>query len=184
MRRWMLVAAGIAMLTLGGTAALAQSPTCNGKNVYPCSVGGTLLVVSKPTGLTGGLGNGVVSYGGGQGAFINDPQNPGFSLMGFGNLQSAGPLLPSAAGTFGLATVSGQATITGASLSMTCGVTGAASYSLTLSTPGSPLVLSCPHMAAAGITQTVTAQNSFTAVSSLALTLTAAGTASSGAGQR
>ena len=119
------------------------------------------------------------NFAGGNGTFINDPQNPGVSLTGFGNLQGSGPVLPSASATFSLATVSGQSTITGASLSMTCGVTGAATYSLTLTTPGSPLVLSCPHMAAPGTMATVTAQNSFAAVSSLALTLTAAGTANS-----
>jgi hypothetical protein len=188
MRRWrrlcekslhLALAAGVAMGMLGGASALAQAPTCNGKNVYPCVVAGTLLVVSKPTGLLPNL-NGAVSFGGGSGAFINDPQNPGFSLTGFSNLQGSGPTLPSAAATFSVATVGGQATITGASLSITCGVTGAATYSLTLSTPGNPLVVSCPHVAASGITQTVTAQTSFTAVSSLALTLTAAGTATTG----
>ena len=153
MRRWMLfcgkstrlaLAAGVIVWMLASTAALAQTPACNGKNVYPCSVGGTLLALSKPTGLVASGGS-AFNFGGGQGAFINDPQNPGFSLTGFSNLQGGGPALPSAAGTFSLATVSGQATITGASLSMTCGVTGAAAYSLTLSTPGSPPVLSCPR---------------------------------------
>ena len=121
------LAAGI-FVTLAGTTALAQAPVCNGHNVYPCSVGGTLLVTSKPTNLTFG-GGGIISFGGGNGLFTNDPQNPGITAFGFGNLVADGPMLPSAAGTFSLATVSGQPTITGASASITCGVTGAATFS-------------------------------------------------------
>ena len=172
------LAAGI-LGTLAGTAALAQTPVCNGHNVYPCSAGGTLLVTSKPTGLTFSGGSGILSGGGGNGFFTNDPQNPGITAFGLGNLVAGGPLLPSAAGTFSLATVSGQSSITGASASITCGVTGAAAFSLTLTTPGGPLVVNCPTVAAAGMTTTVNGQISFPAVSSLAMTLTVAGTATS-----
>ena len=172
------LAAGI-LGTLAGTAALAQAPVCNGHNVYPCSIGSTLLVLSKPN-LTFNSG-GVISGGFGNPAFINDPQNPGFSVTGFGNLVANGPALPSSTGTFGLATVSGQPTITGASASITCGVTGAARFSLTLTTPAGPLVLNCPTVAASGMTTTVTGQMVLSPVSSLSMTLTVAGFAMSAA---
>src|SRR5579863_1801089 len=164
---------------LAGTTAFAQTPVCNGHNVYPCSVGGTLLVTSKPTNLTFNGGSAVISFGGGNGLFTNDPQNPGITAFGFGNLVAAGPLLPSAGGTFSLVTVSGQPTITGASASITCGVTGAATFSLTLTTPGGPLVVNCPTVSAPGNVATVTGQISFGAVSSLAMTLTVSGSATS-----
>lgn len=103
--------------------------------------------------------------------------NPGIVATGYGNLVSL-PLLPYAAGTFSLATVSGQSTITGASASITCGVTGAATFSLTMTTPGGPLVLNCPLVAASGITTTVSGQISFPAVNSLATTVSVVVTAS------
>jgi hypothetical protein len=115
----------------------------------------------------------------GGGSFINNPQNPGFALTAFAPLHSHGPLLPSAGATFNLATVSGEATISGASASITCGVTGAAAFSLTLSTPAGPLVLNCPNVATPGATVTVTGQIGFSPMSSLAITLTLSGTASS-----
>ena len=172
------LAAGIFM-ALAGTTAFAITPVCNGHNVYPCSVGGTLLVNSSPTSFTSSGGSGVISFGGGNAVFTNDPQNPGITAFGFGNLVAMGPLLPSASGTFSLATVSGLPSITGANASITCGVTGAATFSLTLTTPGGPLVVSCPTVATAGLTSTVNGQISFPAVSSLAMTLTVAGTATS-----
>jgi hypothetical protein len=90
-------------------------------------------------------------------------------------------VLPLAAGTFSLATVSGLPTITGASASITCGVTGAATFSITLTTPGGPLVVSCPTVASSETVVTVSGQISFPAVSSLAMSLTVAGTATSSA---
>lgn len=167
------LAAGI-LWTLAGTPMFALTPVCNGANVYPCSVGGTLIVSSKPSFTVGG-GSGIISFGGGGGTITHDPLNPGIVATGYGNLVSL-PLLPYAAGTFSLATVSGQSTITGASASITCGVTGAATFSLTMTTPGGPLVVNCPLVAAAGITTTVSGQISFPAVSSLATTITVAGT--------
>jgi hypothetical protein len=168
----------VAMWTLVSAAALAQTPACNGKNVYPCSVGGTLLVLGKPTDLVISGGSGV-SGGNGSGSFINNPQNPGFALTAITPLEAHGTLLPSVGATFNLATVNGQATITGASASITCGVTGTATFSLTLSTPGNPLVLNCPTVATPGATLTVTGQVGFSPQSSLAMTLTLSGTASS-----
>lgn len=170
--------AWVAMWTLVSTAALAQTPACDGKSVYPCSVGGTLLVLGKPTGLVVSGGSGVRG-GTGVGSFINNPQNPGFALTAVDLLQGHGPQLPSASATFNLTTVSGQATISGASASMTCGVTGAATFSLILSTPGAPLVLNCPTFATPGDTVTITGQIGFSPQSSLAMTLTLSGTARS-----
>jgi len=170
------VAAAMLVWTLAGAAALAQTPACNGRNVYPCSIGGTLLVLVKPAGLQVNNGSSV-SFAGGGGSFITNPQNPGFTLAGFTPLQGRGPLLPSVSGTFSLATVTGQAAITGASASMTCGVTGAATFSLTLSTPGGPVVLNCPVVAAPGTIMTVTGQMAFPPQSSFAMTLTLSGTA-------
>ncbi|MBZ5636521.1 MAG: hypothetical protein LAO55_25640 [Acidobacteriia bacterium] len=135
-------------------------------------------MLGKPTGLTLSGGSGI-SGGTGAGFFINNPQYPGFALTASTTLQGHGPLLPSGGGTFNLATVSGQATISGASASITCGVTGAATFSLTLSTPGGPLVLNCPNVAAPGVTVTVSGQIAFSPLSSLAMTLTLSGTASS-----
>ena len=178
--RWLRVALAAGILgTLAGSAALAQTPVCNGHNVYPCAIGSTLLVLNKPV-LTFSGGSGVTSGGGGNAAFINDPQNPGFSLSGFGNLIAPGPSLPSSTGTFSLATVGGQATIGSATASITCGVTGGATFGLTLTTPGEPLVLHCPTVAASGMTATVTGQIAFSPVSSLSMTLTVAGTATFG----
>jgi hypothetical protein len=173
------LAAWVAMWALANTAALAQIPACNGKNVYPCSVGGTLLVLGKPSGLVISGGSGV-SGGTGGASFINNPQNPGFTLTAITPLQGQGPQLPSLGATFNLATATGQPTITGASASITCGVTGSVAFNLTLTTPGDPLVLNCPKVAA-GATMTVTGQVGFPAVSSLSMTLTLSGTALSAA---
>jgi hypothetical protein len=177
--KWLRLASAACILgTLAGTAALAQTPVCNGHNIYPCSIGSTLLVLSKPSFALDG-GSGITSGGNGKPAFVNDPQNPGFSLTGYGSLVANGPSLASITGTFSLASVSGQATVSGASASITCGVTGAATYSLTLTTPAGPLVLNCPTVAASGTTTTVTGQIAFSPVSSLSMTLTLAGTATS-----
>jgi hypothetical protein len=165
----------VVVWALGSTAALAQAPACNGKNVYPCSIGGTLLVLSAPSGLAASNGSGTIG-GFGSGSFINNPQNPGFTLTAVSALQGHGPQLPSASGTFNLATVNGQAGISGASASITCGVTGAAAFSLTLSTPGDPLVLNCPNFATPGTTETVTGHVAFSLQSSLSMTLTLSGT--------
>jgi len=173
-RTLLLVPVCLAVWVLAGTAALAQTPECDGR-VYPCTVAGTLLVVGKPALVVLSFGSGGTGgYGGG--IFISDPQNPGFLATGV-PLQAVGPRLPAFSGTFSLATVSGQATISGASASITCGVTGAAAYSLTVSTPGGPIVLSCPTVGAPGTAMTVSGQISFAALSSLTLTLNLAGTA-------
>jgi len=162
---------------LTGALAAAAPSACTGGNVYPCTIGGTLLVLSKPAGLAPSNGSALTFLGGG-GSFITNPQSPGFTLTGFTPLQALGPVLPSITGTFSLATVSGQPGISGASASITCGVTGAAAFNLTLSTPGGPLVLNCPTVAA-GTTLTVTNQIAFAAQSTLTMTLTLSGTANS-----
>ncbi len=173
----MALAAGI-FAALAGSAALAQTPACNGRNIYPCTIGSTLLVTGKPTNMTFSGGSGGTG-GGGSPAFINDPRNPGFSLTGYGYQIGNGPSLPSATSTFSLATVTGQATISSASASITCGVSGAATFSLTLTTPAGPLVLNCPTVASSGMATVVSGQMAFSPVSSLSMTLTVAGTATS-----
>lgn len=172
------LAAWVAVWSLLSAAALAQIPACNGKNVYPCSVGGTLIVLGTPSGFVFSGGSGF-SGGTGGASFINNPQNPGFALTGTAALQGHGPLLPSAVATFNLGTVGGQAAISGATASITCGVTGSAVFSLTLSTPGDPLVLNCPTVGTPGATVTVTGHVEFSLQSSLAMTLTLSGTAQS-----
>jgi hypothetical protein len=74
------VAAALAVGTLAGTAAFAQIPTCNGKNVYPCSVGGTLLLLSKPTDYAFNFGSGV-SAGAGPVASVVNEDTTGVSLL-------------------------------------------------------------------------------------------------------
>lgn len=174
------IAADIAMWALAGTAAFAQTPTCNGKNLYPCSVGGTLLVLNKPTGYALNFGSGISAGAGTTTSLLNDPQNPGFAATSTVALQAFGPVLPSLTNyTFSLATVGGKPAIAGVSASIACGVTGSAAYSFTLAMPAGPLVLKCPHVAVPGTTVTVKGQIGFAAQSSLTLALTLSGTAHS-----
>jgi hypothetical protein len=174
------IAASITVWALAGTAVFAQTPACNGKNVYPCSVGGTLLVLNKPAGYVLNFGSGISTGGGNAASVLSDPKNPGFAATASAALQAFGPMLPSLTNyTFSLASVGGQPTITGVNASIACGVTGAAAYSFTLATPGGPLVLKCPHMAAPGTTVTVKGQISFAPHKSFALALTLSGTAHS-----
>ena len=161
--------AGVAAWVIAGTAALAQ-PACASKSgTFPCSIGGTLLVVSEPTGNT--FTGSRISAGSGSTAFIEDPQNPGISATGTTPLEFSGSAAPLLNGTFNFATASGQPTINGARASITCGVTGAAVYSLTLSAPGGSLVLNCPTVSAPGSVVVVEDQMNFSPVSSLALTI-------------
>ena len=170
------------ILFLAGAVVLSG---CGGST--PVTKHLTISTATLPAGQVGnsysaGLvasGGSSVSGGAGVGSFINNPQAPGFALTASDPLQGHGPVLPSASATFNLATVSGQSNIIGASASMTCGVTGAATFSLTLSTPGGPVVLNCPTVATPGDTATVTGQVGFSPQSSLAMTLTLSGKASS-----
>ena len=57
------LAVHIALWLLPGTAVYAQTRVCDGKNIFPCSVGGTLLVLSKPAGLTLNGGSGTSRRG-------------------------------------------------------------------------------------------------------------------------
>jgi hypothetical protein len=174
------IVAGIAMWALACTAAFAQTPTCNGKNVYPCSVGGTLLVLNKPTGYVLNFGSGTSAGAGTAASVLNDPKNPGFAATTTVALQAFGPVLPSLTNyTFSLTTVGSQPVIAGVSASIACGVTGGATYSLSLATPGGPLVLQCPHMTVPGRIVTVKGQIGFPPLSSLVLALTLSGTAHS-----
>src|SRR6266542_6323977 len=100
----------VALWILGTTAtcSLAQTPQCTGDNdsPYPCTVAGTLLVVSRPSGdlfSSGGGGGGV--GGAATTSIINDPQNPGFSVTVRPFLQVSGPTQFSFGGILNLATV-------------------------------------------------------------------------------
>jgi len=154
---------------------LANSPCATGGSAYPCTIGGTLLLIGAPAGNLLGGGGGTPTA-----AFVGDPQNPGVELTETPPVQRMGPgigSLQSLTETLSFLTASGQPIITGASASITCGVTGAATYSLTLSSPGPPLVLNCPAFSTPGATGIVTGQISFSAVASLTVTLTVTGAA-------
>src|SRR5271169_4802408 len=87
------IAAAIAVWALAGTAVYAQIPTCNGKNVYPCSVGGTLLLLNKPNGYAFNFGSGIVAGAGTAASVLNDPKNPGFAATATAAVQAVGPVL-------------------------------------------------------------------------------------------
>jgi hypothetical protein len=167
------LAAGIAACVMAGTAAHAQ-PACASKSgLFPCSIGGTLLVVSPPT---GNSLNGVGGSGGkGSPSFIEDPQNPGLTVTATTPVQFSGSAPPSLNGEFTFATVSGQPSINAARASITCGVTGATVYTLTLSAPGGTLVLNCPVFSAPGTVVVVDGQINFSPVTSLAMSLAISG---------
>ncbi len=154
---------------------LPNTACTTGAGVYPCSIAGTMLLLNAPTGNLFGGGGGNPTA-----AFIADPQNPGFGLTETPPIQRMGPgigTLQSLTETLHFLTANAQATITGASASITCGVTGGATYSLTLSVTGPPLVLTCPTYSTPGITGSVTGQISFSGLSNLTVTLTATGAA-------
>ena len=153
------------------------SSTCDatGTGTYPCPIAGTALLLNPPTGnLFDALG---ASGGNADISFIEDPQNPGVGLTSISPLQASNSAVPSLSEAFSFTTASGQPTITGLSVSITCGVTGAGLYSLTISLPGGPLGLTCPTLSVPGATATVTGQISFAALSALPMTLTFSGSA-------
>src|SRR5437016_10626593 len=97
----------VAVWILGATAtgSLAQTAPYTGEDTghYPCSVAGTLVVLSQPTGnLFAGGGGGGGGTGGGTvtaTSIINDPQNPGFGVIFQPLLQGSGPTQFSFSGT-------------------------------------------------------------------------------------
>lgn len=167
------LAAGINLLTLTGSAAPAQ-PTCASKTgQYPCTLGGTLLLLAQPTGnattFVGGQGN--------SGSFIDDPQNPGLGAS-TSPLTFGGSAIPFLTSNVNLATASGQATINGVRGSFSCGVTGAATFALTLTTPQGILTLNCPRFTSIGTVGTVEGQMNFLPTSALSLIVNMSGRSS------
>ena len=182
------LALGIAAWTLPGTVRVAHAdanPPCSASSpTFPCTVGGTLEVLSLSgnlfmSGGGGGGGGGGCGGGGATATIINDPLNPGFTLTGNSPCTFAAsgtPVTFSQSSTIGLATVSGLATIEDISASITCGASGNATLSLTFSTPGGgSVVLNCPHKASAGAVGTVSGHATFTPVSSFTETITLSG---------
>jgi len=182
------LALGIAAWTLPGTVRVAHAdanPPCSASSpTLPCTVGGTLEVLSLSgnlfmSGGGGGGGGGGCGGGGATATIINDPLNPGFTLMGNSPCTFAAsgtPVTFSRSEDIGLASVSGLATIEDISASITCGASGNATLSLTFSTPGGGSVtLNCPHEASAGAVETVSGHATFTPVSAFTDTITLSG---------
>src|SRR5712692_5081538 len=179
------LALGIAAWMLPGTVRVAHAdanPPCSASSTtLPCTVGGTLEVLSLSGSLftAGGGGGGGCGGGGATATIINDPLDPGFTLTGNNPCTFAAsgtPVTFSRSEDIGLATVSGLATIEDISASITCGASGNATLSLTFSTPGGgSVVLNCPHKASAGAVGTVSGHATFTPVSSFTDTITLSG---------
>jgi len=161
----------IAVWILAGAAAQAQQPCAskNGGGSFPCSIGGTLVVLSRPTGSVFSGSGSVV--GAGTTSFVEDPENPGLSATATIPLQFTTSTLPTVEGSFSLGTASGEPTINGVRGAIICGVTGAASFAMTLSTPRGQLVLNCPKVSAPGMVVTVEGQINFAPVNSLVLNI-------------
>ncbi len=168
------LATAITLWTLTGAAASAQ-PTCASKTgQYPCTLGGTLLLVAQPTGnataFVGGAGN--------SGTFIDDPQNPGLGAS-TSPLTFGGAAIPFLISNLNLVTANGQATMNGVRGSFSCGVTGAATYALTVTTPQGILTLNCPRFSSIGTVGTVEGQINFLPTNSLSVVLNISGRAPS-----
>ncbi len=171
-RSWLTpaFASTLGVLVLGGAIARAQTfpPCAFGKVQTPCMVGGTIVLVSNPTGDLYGGGGG----GGAGGAIINDPLAPGFNIVG-NLIDGHGPGQFSRFGSFTVRTLSGLPAIVGGSASITCGVTGATTASLSVATGnGPPLILTCPNLATQGAVSTVGGSITFPPVSSLTVNTT------------
>ena len=147
-----------------------DTPCVSNDGTYPCTIAGTLRVKNASGSLVGG--------GGGSGGkvvttFINDYQNPGYSVSGKGAplIQASGPAQTSFTGTFDLAAVSSLANLNGARVSMTCGVSANASITMTITTPAGTTNLSCLKMPP-GLVSTVFTQVSFPGATSVTDTVT------------
>ena len=167
------LAAAIALWTLTGAAAVAQStqPTCaSNTGQYPCTLGGTLLLTAQPTGnatsFVGGAGN--------SGSFIDDPQNPGLAAS-TSPLTFGGAAIPFLTSNVSFTTANGQATMNGVRGSFTCGVTGATTYALTVTTQQGILTLNCPRFSSIGTVGTVVGQINFLPTSSLSFIINISG---------
>ena len=163
------LAAAITLSTLN--AAAPTTPTCASKTgQYPCTLGGTLLLLAQPTGnattFVGGTGD--------SGSFIDDPQNPGLAAS-TPPLTFGGAAIPFLTSNVNLATANGQATMNGVRGSLTCGVTGATVYALTVTTPQGILTLNCPRFSSIGTVGTVEGEINFLPTSSLSLIINISG---------
>jgi hypothetical protein len=168
------LAAGITLWTLPGIAA--AQPTCASRTgQYPCSLGGTVLVLAQPT----GNATTFVGGGGNSGSFIDDPQNPGLAAAVTPSLTFGGAAIPFLISNLSLATANGQATMNGVRGSFACGVTGAATYALTVTTPQGILTLNCPRFSSIGTVGTVEGQINFLPTNSLSLVINISGRAPS-----
>ncbi len=165
-------AAAVTFSTLNGAAP--TTPTCTAKTgQYPCTLGGTLLLLAQPTGnATTFVGN-----QGNSGLYIDDPQNPGLGAATTPSQTFGGNAIPFLISNFSLTTVNGQATMNGVRGSFTCGVTGAAVFALTVTTPQGILTLNCPHFTSIGTVGTVEGQINFLPTSALSVVLNISGRA-------
>src|SRR5713226_6239367 len=89
------LALGITAWMLPGTVRVAHAdpigPCGASSPMLPCTVGGTLEVVSLSGSLFMSGGGGGCGGGGATATIINDPQNPGFTLTGNNPCTFVGP---------------------------------------------------------------------------------------------
>lgn len=169
--------AALSVLTLGAAAGRAQAlPSCAAGNASQtaCTLGN--IIFSSPSGSFSS------SQWRGQAGVISDPYNPGFDTGNIAESVDSGSV--SKSGSFTLTSLSGVANIAGLSASANCGVTGTASAGMTVKTNnGYTLSLNCPVLTKGTTPQTeiVTDSATFsTPVSSLAVSMTASGSITSG----
>jgi uncharacterized protein (TIGR03437 family) len=164
------------MLALAGAAvaAFAQPPACVVGQEFgqvvsaPCSIGGTIILQSEPGGLL--FNSGRVAQG--QATLLEEPQNPGFSVVKDGSSVLSGPISGSVTGNLTIGSINGAATIVGIKITSACGAIGSATANVTVSTPAGPLVKTCPQVSSTTALPTTTAEASFPAVSSLTMNIT------------
>src|ERR1700747_2258913 len=76
----------VAIVLLANALSAQNAPPCALRSsTYPCTIGGTLLLPTAPTGNIFGGGGGGGGNGGGGGAntwFLTDPTNPGVAIQG------------------------------------------------------------------------------------------------------
>lgn len=167
-----IIRTGMLALTGVAVAAFAQPPACVGSQEgqvvsAPCSIGGTIILQSQPGGKLFNSGMAVQ----GQAILLEEPQNPGFSVVKSSSSVLSGPISGSVTGNLAIGSINGAATIVGIKITSACGALGSATATLTVSTPAGPLVKTCPQVSSTTSLQTTTAEVSFAAVSSLTMDL-------------
>jgi uncharacterized protein (TIGR03437 family) len=169
-----IIRAGILALTGAAVAAFAQPPACVVGQEFgqvvsaPCSIGGTIILQSEPGGKL--FNSGIAAQG--QSIVLEEPQNPGFSVVKSSNSVLSGPISGSVTGNLTIASINGAATIVGIKITSACGALGSATANLTVSTPAGPLVKTCPQVSSSTELPSVTVQTSFPAASSVNLNIT------------